>query len=68
MVIGGLRRLSGAVIGAAIFVLMPELLGGFSTYMGLIFAVILLTIIMIAPSGIVDLVRRVRLKPVERKH
>lgn len=56
IVIGGLRRLSGAVIGAAIFVLMPDLLGSFKTYMGLIFAVVLLVIIMIAPTGLGDLI------------
>ncbi|MBR1177005.1 branched-chain amino acid ABC transporter permease [Bradyrhizobium sp. KB893862 SZCCT0404] len=68
MVIGGLRRLSGAVFGAAIFVLMPELLGAFKTYMGLIFALILLAIILIAPSGLGDLFGRVRrLRPAEVK-
>ncbi|WP_213772264.1 branched-chain amino acid ABC transporter permease [Bradyrhizobium sp. dw_78] len=60
MVIGGLGRLSGAIIGAAIFVLLPDLLGAFKTYMGLIFAVLLLGIIMVAPSGLGDLVSRHR--------
>lgn len=60
LVIGGLRRLSGAVLGAAIFVLMPEVLGAFKTYMGLIFALILLAIILLAPSGIAGLFRHVR--------
>jgi len=66
MVIGGLGRLSGAFIGAAIFVLMPDLLGAFKTYMGLIFAVLLLAIIMVAPSGLAELVsRHRRFKPPE---
>ncbi|MGA7810927.1 branched-chain amino acid ABC transporter permease [Bradyrhizobium sp.] len=66
MVIGGLGRLSGAVIGAVIFVLMPDLLGAFKTYMGLIFAVLLLAIIMVGPSGLAELVsRRGRFKPPE---
>lgn len=60
MVIGGLRRLSGAIIGAAIFVLMPEMLGAFKTYMGLIFAIILLIIILVAPSGLGELFSRRR--------
>lgn len=60
MVIGGLGRLSGAVIGAAIFVLMPDLLGAFKTYMGLSFAVLLLAIIMVAPSGLGEVISRQR--------
>jgi branched-chain amino acid transport system permease protein len=58
LVIGGLRSLSGAVIGAMIFVLTPELLGSFSAYMGLVFAAVLIGIILLAPAGLEDLVRR----------
>jgi branched-chain amino acid transport system permease protein len=52
LVIGGLRSQLGAIIGAIIFVVAPELLGGFKTYMGLMFAIVLLAIILIAPSGL----------------
>jgi branched-chain amino acid transport system permease protein len=57
LVIGGLRSQLGAVIGAVIFVMAPELLGGFKTYMGLMFAIVLLAIILIAPSGLEQLLK-----------
>jgi ABC-type branched-subunit amino acid transport system permease subunit len=50
----------GAVIGAVIFVMAPELLGGFKTYMGLMFAIVLLAIIRIAPSGLEFLLKSLR--------
>lgn len=60
LVIGGLRSQLGAVIGAIVFVMAPELLGGFKTYMGLMFAIVLLAIILIAPSGLELLVKSAR--------
>jgi UPF0716 family protein affecting phage T7 exclusion len=41
-----------------IFVMAPELLGVFSAYMGLVFAAVLIGIILLAPAGIEELVRR----------
>jgi branched-chain amino acid transport system permease protein len=61
LVIGGLRSQLGAIIGAIIFVMTPELLGGFKTYMGLMFAVVLLAIILVAPSGLEFLIKGLRL-------
>lgn len=60
LVIGGLRSQLGAIIGAIIFVMAPELLGGFKAYMGLMFAIVLLAIILIAPSGLELLFKRAR--------
>lgn len=61
LVIGGLRSQLGAVIGAIIFVMAPELLGGFKTYMGLMFAIVLLAVILIAPSGLEFLIKGARI-------
>jgi branched-chain amino acid transport system permease protein len=61
LVIGGLRSQLGAIIGAIIFVIAPEWLGGFKAYMGLMFAIVLLAIILIAPSGLEILVKGVRM-------
>ena len=61
LVIGGLRGQLGAIIGAIIFVMAPELLGGFKTYMGLMFAIVLLVIILIAPAGLEQLLRSAQL-------
>lgn len=57
LVIGGLRSLTGAIAGAVIFVMTPELLGSFKTWMGLMFAVALIIIILTAPQGIEPLIR-----------
>ncbi len=62
LVIGGLRSQWGAIIGAVIYVLTPELLGGFKTYMGLMFSIVLLVIILLAPQGLEDLIQRGRTK------
>jgi len=66
LVIGGLRSQLGAIIGAIIFVMTPELLGGFKTYMGLVFSIVLLAIILIAPSGLESLIKGAR-NPFEKK-
>lgn len=60
LVIGGLRVLPGALIGAALFVLVPEFLGGFRTYMGLLFALILLLILIVLPGGLGSVPTRLR--------
>lgn len=61
LVIGGLRSQLGAIIGAIIYVMAPEWLGGFKAYMGLMFAVVLIVIILIAPSGLETLVKGARM-------
>jgi branched-chain amino acid transport system permease protein len=61
LVIGGLRSQLGAIIGAIIIVMAPELLGGFKAYMGLMFAIVVLAIILIAPAGLEALAKGVRL-------
>lgn len=52
LVIGGLRILPGAIIGSVLFVMTPELLGGLRTYMGLTFALVLLAVLIVLPSGL----------------
>ncbi len=38
IVVGGFRSIAGAVVGSAVFVLIPEMLGAFQSYKGLVFA------------------------------
>ncbi|MGD9922995.1 MAG: branched-chain amino acid ABC transporter permease [Pseudorhodoplanes sp.] len=55
IIIGGFRSIGGAVIGSAIFVLVPEMLGAFQGYKGLVFAALLLITIVLFPTGLAGL-------------
>ena len=55
IIIGGFRSLAGAILGSAIFILVPELLGGFEFYKGLVFGGLLLLTIVLFPSGLAGL-------------
>jgi branched-chain amino acid transport system permease protein len=52
IIIGGFRSIPGAVLGSAVFVLIPELLGGFQAYKGVVWAVLLLIMIVLFPGGL----------------
>ena len=51
-VIGGLLNPLGPAVGAALFVLLPEAMGGFGAYMALVFSLGLLACLLIAPQGL----------------
>ena len=55
IVIGGVGRLIGPVIGACLFVALEHLLGGITTYWQVAFGLILLGIVLFARGGIVGL-------------
>ena len=50
--VGGMRSIPGAVIGATLLTLLPELLSGLQQYMELAYGVLLLTFIIFIPEGI----------------
>jgi branched-chain amino acid transport system permease protein len=54
-VVGGLLSPLGAAVGSAIFVLLPELLQSFQSYLGLVFALLLLAFIVLRPNGLASL-------------
>ena len=56
-VIGGLLSPFGPVIGAAVFVLLPETMGVLGRYMTLVFSLLLLLFVVASPQGIAGLVR-----------
>ncbi|WP_236794688.1 branched-chain amino acid ABC transporter permease [Amycolatopsis sp. GM8] len=58
VLLGGLGSIYGPVIGAAIVVLLPELLRGAEKYSEVIYAALVLVIIVAFPGGIAD-IRRV---------
>jgi branched-chain amino acid transport system permease protein len=55
IIIGGFRSIPGAVLGSAVFVLIPELLGGFQAYKGVVWALLLLIMIVVFPGGLAGL-------------
>ena len=58
VVIGGTERTYGPVIGAAIVVGLPEVLAGFAEYRVMVFGVLLLAVLLFAPSGIAGAVAK----------
>lgn len=51
-VVGGMSSPFGTILGSAIFILIPDLLQSFQTYLGLVFAVLLLGFIVLRPNGL----------------
>jgi branched-chain amino acid transport system permease protein len=55
--IGGLRSLTGPIVGTAFVILIPQLVAGFERYQNIVFYVLLLLVILIRPSGLLGRVR-----------
>jgi branched-chain amino acid transport system permease protein len=51
-VVGGMSSPFGAIIGSAMFILVPDLLQSFQSYLGLVFALLLLGFIVLRPNGL----------------
>jgi branched-chain amino acid transport system ATP-binding protein len=58
VIIGGAGSVAGPLVGAAIVVLLPELLAGLAEYRLLFFGALLLAVLWIAPDGVVGAVSR----------
>ena len=58
VIVGGAGTLSGPLVGAAIVVLVPELLAGLAEYRLLFFGALMLAVLWAAPEGIVGEVAR----------
>jgi len=57
VVLGGLGSLTGAIIGAAAFVILAELLSGLTEYWGMIFGPLLILVVLFARGGVAGLIR-----------
>lgn len=55
VVVGGVATPLGAIIGSLIFTIIPELLQAFQSYLGLVFALMLLGFIVLHPAGVASL-------------
>ena len=73
VIVGGAGTVSGPLVGAAIVVLLPELLAGLAEYRLLFFGALMLVVLWLAPEGIVGEVqkwfrrRRVLISPGEER-
>lgn len=65
-VIGGLQSPIGALLGSAIFVLVPEFLQGLQSYLGLVFALLLCAFIVVRPEGLASLSSLLRVRGAAR--
>ncbi len=54
IVLGGQGRLHGPMLGAAVYFVLPEMLGALESWRFAIFGVFLLAVVLFAPSGLVS--------------
>jgi branched-chain amino acid transport system permease protein len=55
LVVGGMGRTLGPIVGAAIFIVVPEYLQGIQSYSAIVFPIVFIVALIIAPLGIVGL-------------
>ena len=55
VIIGGVGRLFGPVVGALLFVALENLLGGFSDYWHIFLGIILLGIVLLGKGGVIGI-------------
>jgi branched-chain amino acid transport system permease protein len=55
MVVGGMRSVHGAIVGAAIFVLVPGCLAGLEYYMAFILFFFVTVMIVVMPDGLISI-------------
>lgn len=68
VVLGGMGSIPGAIIGAAILIILPEVLRGFASYRMLIFGAALVAMMIFRPQGLIGSPRRkVELHPEDEK-
>ncbi|MCJ7655190.1 MAG: branched-chain amino acid ABC transporter permease [Dehalococcoidia bacterium] len=67
MVVGGRRRFSGAIVGAFIFTLIPEVFRGLKQYQPFVFVGLLFIVIYFLPGGLVELPEAVRARIRKRR-
>ena len=58
VIVGGAGTVSGPLVGAAIVVLLPEVLAGLAEYRLLFFGALMLVVLWLAPEGIVGEVQK----------
>jgi branched-chain amino acid transport system permease protein len=60
VILGGVGYLWGGVIGAVVFLMLEEVLAGYTIHWQLALGLILLTVVLVLPNGIASLLARLR--------
>ena len=55
VILGGLGSVRGAILGAAVLSIVPEILQGFSTYRMLLFGILMVLLMRVRPQGLLGL-------------
>ena len=58
VILGGVGHLYGGLAGAALFLLLEEVLAGYSTHWKFVLGAVLLGVVLLAPNGLMSLGRR----------
>ena len=58
VILGGVARLCGPVVGAATFIILEHLLGGLSDYWHIYLGALLLMVVLFAPGGLMGMISR----------
>jgi branched-chain amino acid transport system permease protein len=61
VVVGGANRFAGAIVGAFILTLIPEMFRTLKEYQPFIFAAVLFLVVFLIPRGIVDLPAQIKI-------
>jgi ABC-type branched-subunit amino acid transport system permease subunit len=60
MIVGGTDRFIGAVIGAFVLTLLPEVSRVFQEYQPLVFVAVLYLVVFLLPKGMVELPQQIK--------
>jgi branched-chain amino acid transport system permease protein len=62
VVVGGIKRAIGPIVGAMVYILLKDLLGDYATYSMAILGTALIAVIVFSPEGIVGALERLRIR------
>lgn len=66
-VVGGTRSPAGAIVGALFITFVPELLSRIGDFHGIVFGIVLVLVVMVAPHGIMGVVEKWRAQRARRR-
>ncbi|HPN32451.1 MAG TPA: branched-chain amino acid ABC transporter permease [bacterium] len=62
VILGGVMDVKGAILGAFIITILPELLGKFDEYEGLVYGGIIIAALIFFPNGLISLIKKINAK------
>lgn len=68
VIVGGMKSMSGAVVGAVVLTIVPELLRATGYYEMMLFAVIVIAVTMFLPGGIISVIEKAGSRILNRRN